>query len=478
MAYQARTEFHHALRACSELDVDDIYDCLQAQVGDPGSTRSLREALLRSMGIQVVALASYGHLLSMQGLTKVQSLQLYVSPLVFFFFPALPATQFIVRTFRTCFKIVQRGRTPYRYFISACVGCHVTMGGVPVPLHEIDPSDLQFDRKEFTVTWTGQTILLLLFLVQFLGSLIILSRALFHYIERGNMYLTLDQRNFEVVLGGIVVIANSICIGLLNGDWRYVPASFSMQLSNIEEVRLDLDVFSSIVPSTVRPTVGTSSLIHEHRSSSILPNTFLRVIRCVSDRNVSFSKWLSTRIPMPLQIATDYALIAHCSLDLLRYLNRYTKGSSGLFELYCTKRSSRYPDCFCTPLTQDVPTEFWRNMVRPRQYLSPTNALICIVVARIVLADICRAILWLTPQAPVAVHRMQKWIVGGRSITSFPIYLAGLIFSVTTWMANSIAQVYMMSYAEANYVRGDNWNRFNHQIASFKDPWYDNMYIL
>ncbi|KAF2685943.1 hypothetical protein K458DRAFT_486697 [Lentithecium fluviatile CBS 122367] len=463
-----RTGIAQSIRFCSELDGNAVYECLRTHIGDNDPTRSLTEVILRSLGIHVIALTSYGHLLSMQGLTTVRSPLLYLSSVLFFFFPTLAGTEILVRIVRVCSQAARTRRSSYRYCIAASLGIHVVVSGLPRPLDDIDPSNLRFEKKERTLVWGGRLVVLLLFLVQYTGTIVISMRAAV-FLELGNNFWYQDRRNLGVALGGVVAVLNSICICLINGDWNYAPASTGpIQLSSTE-------IFSDPVPdlnepsSAARSTLETNFSIIEHDAPSATKNHFMENMR---RKNCVFSESLPTRFPATLQIAADYAQISRHLFNSV--IDRSSHNGYLAQIYYCLKNPNQSRDGFCYPTLRVFPTRFWSSMgFHPWPYPKIINALVGISIARIILADIFRLVLWFIPQALPVVRFPQKWILGGRSITAFTVFLVSLLFNLVLWAMEIATRLYLDIYAEANRVYGVEWTKFNYGLASYRDPWQD-----
>jgi len=58
---------------CREFEGEAAYECLASSLGEGGergeSERTLKEVLIRSLGVHFISLASYRHLMSLQGVT-------------------------------------------------------------------------------------------------------------------------------------------------------------------------------------------------------------------------------------------------------------------------------------------------------------------------------------------------------------------------------------------------------------------------
>jgi hypothetical protein len=77
--------------------------------------------------------------------------------------------------------------------------------------------------------WLGRVIILLALLVQYCGTMWLYVRR----VHTGYRVWSVDTRNFEMVLGGFVVIVCSLSISLLNTDWeargQFPPDSYQLE---------------------------------------------------------------------------------------------------------------------------------------------------------------------------------------------------------------------------------------------------------
>jgi len=214
-----------------------VYHCLVSFLGeDGGSGRKLKEVLIRSLGIHVISLASYGHLMSMQGVASAPSWEAFIRLLVFFFVPELPAVQLASRVFRSSIQCLRRRPYSLSYWLATCLGtrCQAsTSSGNAVPLHKLDPTHAHYKRKTYGVTWVGRLILLILLLVQYSSVAGIRYRALTLFADRWNDYIVLDLRNFQMVLGGMAAVINSALLTLLNLTWHHAPASSDVEFAQL-----------------------------------------------------------------------------------------------------------------------------------------------------------------------------------------------------------------------------------------------------
>jgi hypothetical protein len=227
-----------ALRNCAQMDGEAVYDCLKSYLGeDGGASRSPREVIIRSLGIHIVCLASYGHLMSVQGAASKRLGQAFAMLSMFFFFPELPLAQLLDRVATTLVRRLRKRHVSLRYSIAVCLGSHVPVDDDIIPLSNLDSTHVQYERMSYNLIWVGRLILLLLILVQQSGILGIRYRSLFVLNHYGNAYCGIDTRNSRIAFGGMTVVIQSVLLALFNLKWHSVPQySESIHLGNTEPV--------------------------------------------------------------------------------------------------------------------------------------------------------------------------------------------------------------------------------------------------
>ena len=197
MATLSRNHLDQAVHLCGGSFGDALYSCLDPfWSGQSSAVRGMKETLIRSLGIQVVALASYGHLLSLQDMPRSGSLHLILLPLFFFLHPELAIVQLLVRTIVVSFRALRNGRTPFRYFLGACFGMHARCSpssDQTTPLLDIPHQELQSEVGKYGVLWIGRLVLLLALLAQYSGSAVLWFRRTSHYHDRGGLINTTDR---------------------------------------------------------------------------------------------------------------------------------------------------------------------------------------------------------------------------------------------------------------------------------------------
>jgi hypothetical protein len=471
--------FRETISACSKLHDDHALECISLYFSQANAMRSLTEILIRSMAIHVVAMASYGHLLSMQGLTKSQSPAYYLLPLVFFFFfPELPAIQFLFRIGRVCSQLTTKRGASYRYCVSACLGCHVMVSGVIYPLEDIDPSSLSLQKKPRNLVWIGRQFLLMLLLAQYVASAAILYRVFVVFTELENVYDPPDRRNLEVIFGGVVSVLNNIAINILNYDYIYTPLPESAELSHIE------------ASSTLgRPNGALAS--NEQLSPNIDDDRLVRTrterfFLYVSSKNTSFTDWLAESLSARTQTEIEHALIAQRVFELLIFVVQDSRGTVSLTSFYCNKESEyaiamRMCDYTILRASKSLLHYMRRGLSPFSSYLLPGSSLYIffyVIIARIVLADLLRFAIWCTPSNFSDKISIVMCTVRGRTIITFPLVVTSILFNIGIRLAYYCKYSGAVFRYESRDFGNDDWGRLYDSITRFKDPWYDSMYVL
>lgn len=88
MSAPSPSVFRQTIQLCGEQDGGEVFECLQSSLGvNNGFYRTLPEVLIRLFGVHVIALASYGHMMSTQGYACAGSLKPAVLLIVFIVLP-------------------------------------------------------------------------------------------------------------------------------------------------------------------------------------------------------------------------------------------------------------------------------------------------------------------------------------------------------------------------------------------------------
>lgn len=457
-------------KECFDLDEDDIYNCSLAHLGELGASRTSSEIMWRSLGIHIIALTTYGHLMSTQGLTQnLPGSQCMMNLVAFFFYPALPAVQFLHRFCATILRTVhyRHSRVPIRYWIASCLGSQVVTAGKVRPLYAVDPDEIRRESRRRNATWVGRVIVLLLLLYQILGTIAILFRGVYKFQELDNRYSNEDIRNLEISIGAAWATLSSLGLLVLNGEWHHVPPVASSL--DFQPMELDADRASQ------------DSDLDEPRMSLGADN----LLKHMRQINATFVHWLTRTVPLSFQTDLEHALI------LKRLFVPFIAVS--LPSTYLGRFTCLYNPGLCKTeeLTSWVRVRLvlkWVLIVSercdaPTGYLTtlwtPLDKLYYAIMARIILSNVLQLWIWIAPTYLRVANDVLQWIMGGRSILSFPFAMLGILLHVSIAVRNYIMSVRIGWYYEGEQeYRSLSYQKVYNYLYRFKDPWYDNMYVL
>ncbi|KAF2653303.1 hypothetical protein K491DRAFT_718137 [Lophiostoma macrostomum CBS 122681] len=487
-----------AVQECTGFRGEDLYACLQDHIG-ASELRTTKEILLRSLGIHVISLASYGHLLSVQGLTSSRSSAVYQSPLLFFLLPGLAIVQPLVRSCRVCIRKFHRpGRTSLGYCIAAGLGTWVLVketGGTKA-LESLEEEHVRCKRREYGFVWLGRVALLLGLLVQYVGSIAIWLHSTFVFDGRMNMFFLLDLRTVEVVIGGAAATINNIFLLLMNLDWHDESlATAPIELNDEQRIPTPLPVpHPHPSPQSEEIHIPPTKPWYEH---------FARLRHI----NSAISTMLSTLTPSTLQLDIEFALLAQIQLHLILFAiicalkPRRSGVCPPVFQLLATSP----PDpgkVFCSEKMQHAIPYPWVVVHVILGLLSQTAAqggrmngsvlvvlsLYYILIARVLLhlcyhstVRLCSASKLKFEDGPLVVRRLVQvlqWLLGCRTITSPLFFLVFVVTVVLRWKAFISAAIQAKEAEKFLFEEDGSWYRVHRVLLMFKDPWYDSMYIL
>lgn len=473
---------------CSRYEGGAYTRCLQSYLVVAPPERASPEMLIRSLGIHIIALASYGHLLSLQGGTTLQSPYRYFSMVFVFLFPQLPGVQILFRTVRMSARAIHTRRVSIGYFLAACSGCHVMRGGLMIPIDDIERERVQSRSRKYNIIWTGRLVLLLALSTQFVGSLTLCLRAI--RFRLGGVGNDLDLQNGQVIFGGLCATLNSVCITLLNRDWDTIP-------SVSEDIEMSHDSSESIDISAETSTVNESqTTFPSHRiNDAILPNPDVKQqtsyqhnnLELMRRLNTSFSAKLSRFYPKSVQLDADRAFLAFHAFFLATFpygwqppdWNRpmiWTDFSSGEEEPVYRDPPQLDFGCVFTPWNKAEPLSHIN-------WISVISALYYMQVFRIIINNLsaglsgCGVGRHLSPRCRELAADLNRWIFGGRSIFSFPLNFVMLLPVLLRYVEVGFDMAIIREH-EVRYPLTDRFTRTLIWKYFWKDPWQENMYVL
>ncbi|KAF2115939.1 hypothetical protein BDV96DRAFT_599479 [Lophiotrema nucula] len=490
----------HAAQLCSNATRGQIQDCLSAALGTTANTRTVNEVWLRSFGIHVVTLASYGHLLSLQGFTSPPSGWTYLAPIFFLTYPEIALAQVLIRTTTSIGRMLRlKQRVPLRYFVACCLGVRAgcsasetsAIGKSSYPLVDLDPKEVICLPHKYNLLWLGRIGLLLALLAQYLGSLVLWIRLVFFLKDKSYWHWHIDYRNFQVVLGGLTATLNSMGILLTGCEWEIVPGRVR---GSVEEVEGPKEINTGITrtDSGIELLSSAEKECPEVQGSRSPDIALLAFLSRLKGLNHSLYAILNRHFPSKLQLDFEVAVVIHRILAygvVVWTWNRFPGGCPPIFRILseatvthdyrklCPDRTNTYD-----PLTFTLIPQL-RESLRVGPWLMVPAILFSIALARILLRWLAKRILllcvWANGEQPRWLVQAEYWLLSGRTILSFPMIL--LIFSLAPfWFDGLLEQRSWHRETEVNLKNGamDPVDRMAVNILMWKDPWQDNLYII
>jgi hypothetical protein len=462
-----------------------VLACLQSFLGTGGgASRTLRETLLRSLGVHIIALGSYGHLMSLQGFASANSSRTCALLVVFFLFPELAMAQLLSRIATALAQVIWKRRVYARYWIASILGSHVLAYSKPVPLGHLNADQLRSERQKYSLVWVGRCAVLVLLLVQYTCSLGIWFRILFVW-DRHNMDGHIHARNFHMAFGGMVAVVNSIALAWLNLQWRHVPDDITPAPNSLQVVheltagigQPNLSDAEMYPPAMVIQPEGCSS------SKMALPQRLILY-------NTSFGCWLDKWFPEVTHHDIEGAMTAHI---LVTYFT----------SIVCTFRTSWNPLRLTKLILSKSPQAlqnsehigdihggifntagytalFRASLHRDTVYYKLFTVIEYLIIVCVSTRLLARNVLSkkYTPRVKELCMFCDKWITGGRSLLSFPWFAFFVSFHVWDTVGSFVRAVQVDKAVAEVMEKGTHWDRLHLGSYLYKDPWYESMYIL
>lgn len=295
--------------------------------------------------------------------------------------------------------------------------------------------------------------------------------------------MQLDLQNANVVIGALFATVDSICITLLNSDWK-------LRSSDRAEIELPDQTCTANEPHNVLCPLEAGVPLDSNPSRTDIegpdqvPIQSMMLARFLSMES-SFSSKISKLFPSGLQSDLERAFIAyymffHFNTGYGWFNNEEEKVPFPLSPFPAEKKAgpTLWFAWIFTPWYRDVPLPTYLNWI----YIC--TALCYAQILRIVLRNTSCAIsqCGIGRRLPMRLCRLcsslDAWIFSGRSIIAFPFNLAMLlpvvlrigILVYISWFYQDMENYF---YREA--TRGE---RMRMSLFMWKDPWQENMYIL
>ena len=148
------------------------------QFGNSSSLRSVKETLIRSFAIHLVAATTNGHLLSLQNYHYKLSIPSCFYIVVFLLFPLLPLAQLLRNLLLALPLIPSQRRKGITFYTSAGCEMHTAKSstGDSCPFTEIKYEEIRFQRKSYDLVWIGRVLVLAGLAVQYIGTILLRFR--------------------------------------------------------------------------------------------------------------------------------------------------------------------------------------------------------------------------------------------------------------------------------------------------------------
>ncbi|KXJ85311.1 hypothetical protein Micbo1qcDRAFT_210097 [Microdochium bolleyi] len=274
------------------------------------SLRSVHESLLKSAAMSIVAAGTYGHLLSLRGCSSRDSTGVLLQVVVSIMFPTLPVAQ-LLRHIKTTVVARYRGQVSGEtaiFYASAILGIRAsTQAGESVPVFWTQKSRRSVRQKGYDSVWMGRMTLALVLLTQYCSTLYLWVRRAYVFADSFRLW-AIDNRDLEVVLGGVVAVCCSLVITVMNAEWDIsgspAPAPPQSRMTGF--------VFSS---SNVPPASSNTPVSPRPRKLARFRAAVINKSRTIYDRlirsSVFLSGWIQRRFPAGLRRDFELAYLLH-----------------------------------------------------------------------------------------------------------------------------------------------------------------------
>ncbi|PVH98772.1 hypothetical protein DM02DRAFT_681103 [Periconia macrospinosa] len=479
MSYQTRISFRHIVQTCREFEGEAVYTCLASSMGEGGgeSERTVKEVMIRSLGIHVISLAAYGHLTSLQGVVsaRLSSWTGLVMIMAFFLVPEVTFAQLVWRVWRGSLSWFRRRRRPcsFWYCIATSLGVHIpapSMGTDAVPLHMIDPASLHYKSLRYDALWVGRFMLLLLLMVQYMGSLGIRYRTYTVYADRWNSFGFVDGSNFHLALGGLTAVINSILLALTNLTWHFEPEE-DFHLGSRRSTYQDMHT-ESPPPSGPLPTT---------ESSNDTPCLSVSILQKLQKHNDIFTARLEHSFPATQQRLIEGAIILFTIADSTNWLARHSNPYFLDLSMLIKEKNPDAANIESLPVFEySTPVSLGLNaggpFLRLRGFLDiyflPYISSILVILS--FWSRLFAGNAWLGRYMPrqmrVLLIFCDKWITGGRSLVSFPCIFVFGVFLMGWYDFNGMWPNYLSVAHFAELANGTHWEQLHAKAYMFKDP--------
>ncbi|KAF9731515.1 hypothetical protein PMIN02_011052 [Paraphaeosphaeria minitans] len=484
----------HVSLVCAGRDTTELPACLSDALGGSYNTRGVDEVWIRFLAVLVATMASCGHLMSLQG--SVEPIESLLVLLCLFEFPEMALAQILIRTNIATIRVLwRRERLPARFFVAACLGMNASSGTSPqevVALVSLRFEQVKRAPHRIGIVWIGRLGLLLAFLAQYIGTVSIWIRAVFHIQDRGIWFWLIDLRIFRIALSGLVATLNSTLILFIGSEWNMVePHDPDPSLHPLERFDTSSTLCSNEEQDLIELPLEKLPLERNEPRPSSNGNASLYA-RCTA-LNRSFAQALDGYFPALRQSDLELGIIIYriwiygITVYILRY--RFASGCPPILHFLAEATSTFDWTRVCPDHTDIWDATMFSLSTRDRDHtrygraLQVSNIMFNIGVGRILVqwtftiaAQLYEKI-W--KPVPKKVRSFAQWILSGRSIMCFP--LLALLFASSPvaimilvesrgWIKNAQTVLQSPGISETD--------RLAMGVLMWKDPWHDSLYLI
>lgn len=277
------------------------------------------------------------------------------------------------------------------------------------------------------------------------------------YNDRAQMYAIIDYFGLYMSIGGLAAATNSMFLSLLNTTWEHIPPSL-IDLQSIHISANDTDTLETSERHIASQSeqqqfanIHTINNAFRNRLDLLFPQYFQRALE---DGMIFQAVWGSVAPTLTITIShlSDLSILVKqkSQVALSNYLHNITLTLEYEYSLGFLLDYYKY-DAVCALIT-----------IMPIIHLVAHN----------------EKIRKHAPILSIPFVFCDKWITGGRSIVSFPCFIALLVFHIWRWAYHVSAFFYMYRNIHEDLKNDNHWEQLHWGAYMYKDPWYDSMYIL
>jgi len=387
----------------------------------PESVRGIEPTIIKSIALHLAAAAGFGHLSSLQNAPEKRQVRLLLYVAAFLLFPLLPIAQFLRRV---CLAMAARFRhrpLGITLCIGACCGMFATKSGDSGEREALAAIDrgvpIRRDREPYNLVWLGRVVVLLVLMVQYCGSIVLWCRRVWLPVR----VWAIDTRNLETALGGLMIVALSLAISILNTQWKTGSSSLSEDSTHSATPtdNINIATITTEHPNPIRTTPHPSGPAPQATSNiRRLRNLLLkRITGCyLRLRAISAKASDATLRVYPLELQWDIELAYLLKVFITLFVIPFDHGNWGFFHnprFFFSVLHLIFVDAF-------YHAGYWGVEIRIF-YLLP----FVIILIHYVLRGAARTPLVRVIPAPILkmLAEIEFWFRTGRTFLSLPLFL-------------------------------------------------------